>query len=166
MEARPVRIPRRRTRAVRSVAVIAPGARFVPNQAGWIRARRMFLLFGLGVAVLYAAVVGEALAASPGLTADSTFLAVFTLVALGCLWAGASVTIARAPRGVWWTGEELVVRERFGGARKFPNDVPSLVARRYGPGILAPSATEIVEVAPKSGRRMTYLVDEGLLARP
>jgi hypothetical protein len=161
--ARPVRIVRHRGSPAATPEAGPPGSRFVENRAGWVRARRLFLLFGLACAVLYATLLGEALIASPGLVTDSVALVVLTLAAVACFLAGAAVTIARAPRGVWWTGDAMVVRERFSAPRKFPKDVAWHVARRYGAGLLAPSPTEIVEVVPKTGRRTTYLVDEGLL---
>jgi hypothetical protein len=161
MAARPVRIPRVRT--VRPAVPILPGAHFVENRAGWIRARRLFLLFGVTLAGLYVGLVVDAFVVTPGLGSDAVALGIFTLAALGCAAAGASVTIARAPRGVWWTDAEMVVRERFSRPRRYPRDVASHVARRHPAGLLAPAPTEIVELVPKTGRPMAYLVDEGLL---
>jgi hypothetical protein len=163
LSARPVRIPRATARAVRTSTSVAPGARFIENRAGWIRARRLFEIFTVLLVVLYGGFLAEALLASPGLVSDPLALVLLTFAAALCGVAGASVTLARAPRGVWWTGDELVVRERFLSPRHYPTNVPWHVARRYPAGILSPEPTEIVEVVPAAGRRMTYLVDEGLL---
>jgi len=166
MEARPVRIPRAQARAIRPAVAPEPGARFVENRSGWVRAQRLFLLFASALTGLYLAILAEALLATPGLSSDVVALGILTVAAAGCLLAGASVTITRAPRGIWWTGEEMVVRERFGRPRRYPKASATLVAHRYPAGFLAPGPTEIVEVVPRSGRRMTYLVDEGLLTEP
>ncbi len=166
MASRAVRIPKVRTRVIRAAASPIPGGRFVENRAGWIRARRLFLLFGIALIFLYGVLLGDALVVTPGLGSDTGAIAVLSLTAVVCLAVGASVTIARAPRGVWWTPEEMVIRERFSAPRRYPKNVPTHVARRHGSGLLAPSPTEIVELVPAHGRRMAYLVDEGLLIEP
>jgi len=166
MAARTVRISRGRARAVRTAAPPVPGGRFVENRAGWVRARRLFAAFTLALAALYGALLGDALVATPGLASDAAALGIFTATAVLCVAGGAAVTLARAPRGIWWTPEEIIVRDRFTARRSFPRNVPVRVARRYGAGLWAPAPTEIVEVVPVRGRAMTYLVDEGLLTEP
>lgn len=142
---------------------MVPGGRFVENRAGWTRAYRLFAGFSLALVVVYVAVVADAVVAVPGVASDTVALAILTALAGAFVVAGASVTITRAPRGVWWTPEELIVQERYSRPRRFPKSVPRHVARRFPAGLLAPGPTEIVEVVPALGRRMTYLVDEGLL---
>ena len=165
MSARQVRIPRAAARAIRPTLAPEPGARFVENRAGWTRARRLFLTFSVVLAAVYLGLIAAALAETPGLRTDPGALAILTVVAALCVAAGASVTVARAPRGVWWTGDGLVVRERFAGSRRDPKDIEARVARRYDAGWFAEAPTEIVELVPRAGRRATYLVDEGLFSR-
>lgn len=162
---RPVRIPRSAPSA--DVAPPTPGSerRFVPNTAGSTRAWRLFGMFAGFLVVIYLLFVGLAIASpSGGIRSNVAAWGVFTLVAAGFILVGWSITLGRAPRGAWWRDGEIVVQERLGRMRRFPQSVPTRVAQRYRIGLLGPEPTEFVELQAADGSPRTYLVAEGFFS--
>ena len=178
--ARPIRLSRAPTRAGAPTAPAdrpvdpapPPAATGSPaperreNRAATRRARRLALLFVVGIAVLFLAFAlaerTSATGGSPGALFDLWLTGgIALLVAL----AGAVLTLTSAPTAVELSADAIVVVGVFGGRRRFgsaPNrSIRTL--RRMPVGWLTPGAIESVEIAA-GGVRRTYLMDEGLLA--
>lgn len=164
--ARAVRIPRAgegpaatesSTEAVLTPAPRSTEHRFT-NAAGSSRAFRTFVFFLVALAVIYAVFLDLAVSSSTGGSNYSVeeVLTAAVVISLGIGWF---VTFGQTPSGAWVEGGQLVVHERTGRFRRFPqDDVKFHVLRSNEVGIFGPEPTEYVEVfAPRAGRR-TYLV--------
>src|SRR5215471_2566362 len=94
---------------------------YVPNSAGGTRARRLFLLFGTALLVMYVGFLALELSGPAGASLASLGAAIaLSLVALIAGVVAYTRTIARAPRGVFQRAAELVVSERGGRVTRFP----------------------------------------------
>jgi hypothetical protein len=151
-------------RVVRSARVVTarPGLR-AANGAGRARARRVFVLFAAGLALIYGFLLGSAAASPLGAQAALGVLLVLGALAVPLAAAGALLTLGRAPREAWVEGDRLCVREWTGRVRDFglSSGLRIRTVERHGRGPLAPQATELDEVASGAGRRRVYLVADG-----
>jgi hypothetical protein len=176
---RPVRIARRAVPAPSDPST-APGADPSPrrspsaegadplpphgNRAGLRRARRLLLLYLVGLLLGYA-VVTIAVASSPyaGVRTDLWLYVFLSVLAAASAIGGYLLTVGRAPWAVYVVGSDLVVRERFGRVRRFPID-PSLQVRytqSSGPSFLSPEPTDTVRIRAKRGPVREYVVEKG-----
>jgi hypothetical protein len=165
---RPVRIARRPS-APGGGSLGRPSDRndFVANGAALHRARRLFTLYGISLAIIFAFTLGLSYT-GPAPLAQADPLAPATLglltVLLGCV--GLALTFGRTPAGVRIEDEELWVRERGGRIRRFPAPPATRVwvEERYPAGFLTPGATELIRLAPPNGRVRRYVLESGLLS--
>jgi hypothetical protein len=175
---RPVRIVRRPA-AVRSTRTDEPDRRFwdaeaggtrsfEANHAGTTRAVRVFGLYAVALLAILALFVAEAASSpSPGIAKSGEvygLLGVLTLVLAG---VGAWITILRAPRGVAFGTDGVLVTDRWGRRRRWPLP-PKLrthVLQRYPGGPLMGTPTELIELSDGEGHRASYLVGRGFFDR-
>ncbi len=138
------------------------------NRAGLHRARRMLLLYLGTLALLYGIVVVLVAGSHySGVRDDLLLYVALSVIASISALAGFVLTVGRAPFAVYVDQNDLVVRERFGGLRRFPID-PTLrigLRGREGPGFLSPEPTETVRVSSSRHKEREYVLEEGLLAR-
>jgi hypothetical protein len=128
------------------------------NSAGNSRAYRTFLLFLVGLAVIYAIFMSLAVT-SVATGTDSAVEAVLTIAVAVALIIGWAVTLGQTPTMAWVEGGQLVVRERTGRSRRFPTDTVRIhVLRTNGTSLFGAEPTEFVEVSVPRGPRRTYLV--------
>jgi hypothetical protein len=136
------------------------------NRAGVRRARRLLVLY-LGVLlVLYAAVVLLVVGSPyPGVRDDLVVYAALSVIAAVSAVAGYVLTLGRAPFACYVAGRDLVVRERFGGVRRFPLDgsLRISVRARPAPGLLSPEPTETVRVSSAQNKAREYVLEQGFL---
>jgi hypothetical protein len=141
---------------------------FEANEAGTGRGVRLFSVFGVALLAIY--IVFLALAAtspSPGVSANPTVYALLTVLTLGLGAVGAAVTLLRAPTGVSFAPDFLIVSERLGTRRRWPVP-PQLrlhVLQRYPRGLFGGEPTELIELSDGKGRRAAYLVGRGFFDR-
>ncbi|MCI4349469.1 MAG: hypothetical protein L3J93_04565 [Thermoplasmata archaeon] len=167
-EGRAVRIPKGRSVELGGGAEppSAPPGVVRENRGGTQRATRTFLAFLVGLVAVYGVFLSLVLsAARPGERSDLAANALFTLILVAFGLAAYVLTVAQAPRRVRVADGEFVVTERFGRIRRFANGPPLIVrvVKRYAPGPLADTATEIVLVTTPEGGERTYLVERGLV---
>jgi hypothetical protein len=129
-----------------------------PNSAGSSRALRTFLVFLVGLAVIYGLFMGLAVRTAD-VSASYLVEEVLTAAVAIALVVGWFVTLGQAPAAAWVENGQLVVRERTGRSRRFPVATARfLVLRTNGVGPLGPEPTEFVEVSVPRGAGRTYLV--------
>lgn len=163
---RAVRIPRRRGAGPAGAATAPLDAR--ENGGGRERARRWFLVFAVGLVVLYVSFVGLAAMGAGGLSGAPVALGLFTVLAAGfSAWAW-SITLRRAPLRIRWSRGALAVEETRGRTRRFVRGpaLEHVVVERYPASPLGPSPTELVRVGEAGGRQRLYLVEQGLFDAP
>lgn len=175
-DARPVRLARKggsgSPHPVRlATPIVAPPPSAGPptdrraNRAATQRAIRLSVLYALGIAAVYALLVGIARAGptgtSVGTSADLLFAGLLALVLAAI---GVIVSLDAAPRAVELGDAETVVVGRFGRRYHYPgrDRLRSTVLQRFPSGLLSPVALESVEIAGGSARR-SFLLDERLL---
>lgn len=132
------------------------------NRAGTARGLRVFLLFLVALLTLYLGFVGRFLASpDPGVRTNLTGYLVFSLAAAVVATGAYSVTLLRAPRGMWESDLEIVVEERSGRRRSFPagRALDVQVVRRYPAGLLNAEGTELVRLSVPEGTGRFYLVE-------
>jgi hypothetical protein len=134
------------------------------NRAGFRRARRLLVLYLIGLLIGYAT-VSSLIASSPyAAVRDDWVLYVFlsVLAAVSAI-AGYILTVGRAPWAVYVDGRDLVVRERFGRVRRFPIDAGLEVryTQSSGPSFLSPEPTDTVQIRSRRGRVREYVVEKG-----
>ena len=178
--ARPIRLSRGPARTEDRAGPTAPSIEAPPpseptgaptrdrrtNRAATRRARRLTILFVVGIAAIFLAFAladrSSTTGGSPGAVLDLWFTGG---IALAVALAGALLTLTSAPSAVEVSLEAVVVVGALGGRRRFERG-PRLsvrTLRRMPIGWLAPGGVESVEIA-SGGVRRTYLMDEGLLA--
>ncbi len=168
--ARPVRVARApgsvdpvpRSRSPESSEPKVP---FRPNRGATTRGLRLSLLYGVGIAAVYAFLVALTRSSSTGGTSGATYeleLAGLLAAVLGV--GGALLVVSSTPRGVLLGEEEVVIVGRFGGRHPFPRGarLRRRVVQRFPPGILSPVAIESIELSGWS-RRKTFLLDAELI---
>ena len=151
-------------------AAPAPGAgRPLPERRENVGARRrairLSLLYGIGLAAVYAALVASAQTAPSGGSAGSSEdLLLAGLLAAALAAAGALVALGAAPRAVVVGEDVTVVIGRFGHRYRYPGRarLRTTVLQRVPAGLLSPVPLESVELAGGSSRR-AFLIEEGLL---
>jgi hypothetical protein len=176
-DARPVRLARKGSSGaphqVRPATrpVVAPTPRGGPptdrrvNRAATQRAIRLSVLYALGIAAVYALLVGIALEGPTGSSAGTAGDLLFAgLLALVLAAIGVLVSLGTAPRAVELGDAETVVVGRFGRRYHFParDRLHTTVLQRFPAGLLSPVTLESVEIAGGTTRR-SFLLDEGLL---
>ncbi|MCI4325665.1 MAG: hypothetical protein L3K00_07305 [Thermoplasmata archaeon] len=141
---------------------------FEGNEAGTGRGVRLFAVFGIALLAIYLVFLGlAATSPSPGVSGNWTVYALLTVLTLGLGAVGAAVTLLRAPSGVSFAPEFLIVSERLGRRRRWPLP-PQLrlhVLQRYPRGLFGGEATELVELSDGKGQRSAYLVGRGFFDR-
>ncbi len=135
------------------------------NRGASTRALRLSLLYGVGIAAVYAFLVALTYASSVPVTSGVTYeleLAGVLAVVLG--GAGIVLVLSSTPRAVLVGPEETVVIGRFGQRHHFPSGARLQTRRlhRFPPGPLASVAVESTELSGWSQRRV-FMLDEGLL---
>lgn len=113
--------------------------------------------------VIYLISLGIASQGPGGLGATAGAWVVFTVIAVLFALVAWLLTLARAPRGAWVGLSEVVVRERFGGLRRFAGlaTLRVEVTQRYARGWLSREPTELVRLSESGGPTRMYLVTEG-----
>jgi hypothetical protein len=166
---RPIRIPRHPGTAAGRAEPLSPGPSGVyrENRSGTQRARRLFSVHLVSLAVLFGALLGLVARGPGGLASNTLLLAVLGVIGAAIGAVGWLVTLGQTPRGIWDGDRRLVVHERLGRRREYPpvREVGVSVARRFGAGWLSASPTEIVRLKDPSGHPRTYLLEEGLVPR-
>lgn len=141
---------------------------FEPNRAGTGRGLRLFLIFGIALLVIYALFLGlTATSPSPGVASNWSVYALLTVLTFALGAIGAAVTLLRAPSGVAFAADSVIVSERLGRRRHWPRP-PQLrlhVLQRYPGGIFGGEATELIELSDGKGHRAAYLVGRGFFDR-
>jgi hypothetical protein len=176
---RPVRIPRRPSaspgrrdtddegRRYWDAEAGGPGS-YEPNRAGTGRGLRLFSVFGIALLVIYVLFLGlTATSPSPGVASNWTVYALLTVLTLALGAVGAAVTLLRAPTGVAFGTDAVIVSERLGRRRRWPLP-PQLrlhVLQHYPRGLFGGEATELVELSDGAGHRAAYLVARGFFDR-
>ncbi|HYK93756.1 MAG TPA: hypothetical protein VEY07_06910 [Thermoplasmata archaeon] len=163
---RAVRIPRRGGAVVRIARTPEPvpavGRR--ENVAGSQRARRLFLLYVAGVVLLYLVVLGSASSAPGGLGANAGLLGVIALIGVALGVIGWWVTLGQTPRALQVDQGPIVVWERLGRQREFPNTPGTgVVVRRFPAGWLSAEPAVLVRLKDAGGLPRVYLLDAGLV---
>jgi hypothetical protein len=175
---RPVRIPRRARRGRgrsdddgdrRFWDAEAGGTgRFESNAAGTGRGLRLFAMFGFALLAIYLLFLGlTATSPSPGIRSNLDVYAILTLLTLALGAVGAAVTLLRAPSGVAFADDAVIVSERLGRRRRWPLP-PQLrlhILQRYPRGLFGGEPTELVELSDGKGHRSAYLVGRGFFDR-
>ncbi len=141
--------------------------RVLDNRSATQRALRLSLLYAVVLAALYAflAVIARSATGgqSPGATAG---LALFGGVAVVVGLLGVGLALSSAPRRIELAGDATVLVGRFGQRRRLPplGALDVRVVRQYRAGLLSAAPVQQVELTPRTkGRRVTFLVEEGLL---
>jgi hypothetical protein len=141
---------------------------YEPNRAGTGRGLRLFTVFGIALLVIYGMFVGlTATSPSPGVASNGSVYAVLTILTLALGAIGAAVTLLRAPTGVAFGEDAVIVSERLGRRRRWPLP-PTLrlhVLQHYPRGVFGGEATELVELSDGAGHRSAYLVGRGFFDR-
>jgi len=170
--ARSVRIVRARaTPAAPTQPPPPPSGRGAPerraNRAATRRAIRLSALYSVGIAAVYALLVGIARSGPTGGSAggsEDLLAAGLLAVVLGVV--GVVVSLGAAPRAVELSDRKTIVVGRFGRRYAFPgrDQLRTVVVQRFPAGLLSPIPLESLEFLGGSSRR-TFLLDEGLLQR-
>jgi len=164
-DSRPVRISRPAAAVPPSGALqrAAFAEGWVPNRAGELRARRLFVLFAGLLALIYLTFVALASSGTDsGVRSAPVAWGIFTgLAVLLGLW-GWTLTYGKTPRSAQRRDADLLVRERLGHVRRFPVEAAASlrVVQHYDAGMLGPQATQVVELLSRERRRREYLVGE------
>lgn len=141
---------------------------FEPNRAGTGRGLRLFAVFGIALLAIYFLFLGlTATSPSPGVSSNWSVYALLTVLTLGLGAIGGAVTLLRAPTGVAFATDAVIVSERLGRRRRWPLP-PQLrlhVLQRYPRGLFGGEATELVELSDGKGQRAAYLVGRGFFDR-
>jgi hypothetical protein len=141
---------------------------YEPNRAGTGRGLRLFAVFGVALLVIYGLFLGlTASSPSPGVSSNWTVYALLTVLTLALGAVGAAVTLLRAPTGVAFGADAVIVSERLGRRRRWPLP-PQLrlhVLQHYPRGLFGGEATELVELSDGAGHRAAYLVGRGFFDR-
>jgi hypothetical protein len=148
---------------------VPPGP-FVPNRAATTRATRLFWLFVAATDVVVVVLL-VLLATSPeaAVRDDALYYTIFGIIGLALVGASYALTLLPTPKGIARAGREIVLTERTGRVRRLGADRASLrpvLLARYEAGPLNERAVLLVEVALPSGRRRSYLLEEGLIDLP
>lgn len=165
---RPIRI-------VRAPEVVSPGGSDRPgsrpsptrgNQAGYRRGRRLLYGYLLAVFLLYFLILLLLVTSRyPGVRENFVAYGLFTAIASASAVSGYILTLGRAPVAFYTSDGQLVIRERFGGVRRFPIG-PGLrvtVYRRIPMGAFSPEPTEAVRVQYGDRATREYLLANGTL---
>jgi hypothetical protein len=175
---RPVRIARRASPSHRSSDDDADrrfwdteaggSGTFEANEAGTGRGVRLFAVFGIALLAIYLLFLGLTVTSpSPGVSGNWVVYALLTVLTFGLGAVGAAVTLLRAPSGVSFTADSLIVSERLGKRRRWPLP-PQLrlhVLQRYPRGLFGGEPTELIELSDGKGHRAAYLVGRGFFDR-
>jgi hypothetical protein len=167
---RAVRIPR-------SSPALAPAARaktpsdadYRSNRAGTQRAVRLSVCFVVGVAVLYGLFFAlERSAPGSGSSGATNGFDLLSALAGVMALVGVLFALSWAPRGVELGADATIVVGRWGRRRSFPPVAAAKVRelRRFPKSFLADAPVVVIEIAAASGRRTTFLIEDGILGPP
>lgn len=165
---RPIRI-------VRAPEVVSPGgsdrSASLPsptrgNQAGYRRGRRLLGGYLLAVFLLYFLILLLLVTSRyPGVRDNFVAYGLFTAIASASAVSGYILTLGRAPFAFYASDGQLVIRERFGGVRRFPigPELRVTVFRQIPKGAFSPEPTEAVRVQYRERPTREYLLANGTL---
>ncbi len=168
-EPRAVRIPRTASpddRPSPLPGVLPTSGTFRANRAGTQRAVRLAVLYAVGLAVLYGLLVLLDRSAPGGGGSGATAgLELFSAIAALLGAGGVLFALSQAPRGVEIGETATVVVGRWARRRSFPPlaAAGAHLVRRFPASFLSDAPVVVVELTSLSGRRSTFLLEEGLL---
>ena len=136
------------------------------NVSGFQRALRLTLVYLVGMALIYALIVGYTLMApiAQG-TGVGTDLLLFGIAALAFAIVGTLVALHPVPRAIELTPTAVVVVGRWGARTEWTprGELKLRVVRRFPAGLHSSEPVTSVELSLPGRPPRTYLVTEGLI---